>query len=141
MFVTVVDDFDAKKRKLTQEFDQTISPIMENLSSKSDFYPHELIDLTTALKMMSVKMTDSRKSVIKVDFGHGVTSVINEKEPFYDSSEFQLPKILLETKPDIDRLLNGSCLRQCLFEEDIKSNESMFISETSDKHVCKRNSQ
>ena len=127
-FVNVNTEFETKKLSLGKEFDDEISSKLERLSIKNDFYPHELDELKLSLGEMTTHMRDARTSMVQIDFGHERTSLIE------DEGQFELPKVIIQSKPDLESILNGSHLRQ--FHLDIDNNPHALLYDTSPKQVC-----
>jgi len=125
-FVKVSSDFELKKKDLSNEFDENISTKLERLSTKSDFYPHELDELRLSLDDMYIRIRDSRTSLINIDYGNGNTYLLE------NDNSFESPKILIQTKPDLEKILNNSYLRQ--FHIEIENNSNILY-DTSNKHV------
>jgi len=125
-FVKVSSDFELKKKNLANEFDENVSTKLERLSIKSDFYPHELDELRSSLDQMYIRIRDARTSLIDIDYGNGNTYLLE------NDNSFESPKIIIQTKPNIEQILNGSYLRQ--FHIDIENNSNLLY-DTSNKHV------
>lgn len=125
-FVKITADFELKKKNLANEFDENVSTKLERLSSKLDFYPHELDELRLSLNDMYGRIRDARTSLIDIDYGNGNTYLLE------NDNSFESPKIIIQTKTDIEQILNGSYLRQ--FHIDIE-NHSNLLYDTSNKHV------
>ena len=125
-FVNVRSDFELKKKTLANGFDENVSTKLERLSTKFDFYPHELDELRLSVDDMYVRIRDARTSLIEIDYGNGNTYFLE------NDTSFQSPKIIIQTKPHIEQILNGSYLRQ--FHIDIE-NHTNLLYDTSSKHV------
>jgi hypothetical protein len=76
---------------------------------------------------MDIRIRDARTSIINIDFGNGNIGLLDNDDSFIES-----PKIIIQTKPDIERILNGSYLRQFTFEIE---NNFPLLYDTSNKHV------
>lgn len=136
-FVTVTDEFEAKKQELSREFEGQVSTKLERLSNKADFYPHELDELKSSLKQLTVRIRETRTSVINIDYGNGIVPLIedDQHQSFDDDQEFEIPKIVIQSKPDLERLINRSYLRQFQVECEEASNANAFLYDTSNKYV------
>jgi hypothetical protein len=120
---------------LANEFDENISSKLERLSTKCDFYPHELDELRLSLDEIDIRIRDARTSIINIDFGNGTNCLLDNNEAFEYDNDIESPKIIIQTKPDIERILNGSYLRQFNIEIETNSNYIPLLYDTSNKHV------
>lgn len=125
-FEEITDDLESKKKDLAHLFEETVSNKLERLSSKLDFYPHELNELRLSLNDIYHRIHDARTSLIDIDYGSGNTYLLE------NDNSFESPKIIIQTKVDIEKILNGSSLRQ--FHIDIE-HPSNLLYDTSPKHV------
>lgn len=119
-------DFEAKKKTLANEFEANISTKLECLSRKTDFYPHELDELRLSLNDMYTRTRDARTSLIHIDYGNGNTFLLE------NDNSFQPPKILVQTKPNIELTLNSYYHRQ--FQIHFNNLTHLHF-DNSDKHV------
>ncbi|UJR35141.1 hypothetical protein I4U23_027912 [Adineta vaga] len=134
-FIKVNSEFELKKKNLIHDFDENISTKLERLSLKYDFYPHELDDLKMSLNEMFSRIRDARTSIINIDFGNGNPCLLDDDESFEYENNIESPKIIIQTKPDIERILNGSYLRQFQLENDNSTNHIPILYDTSNKHL------
>lgn len=125
-FVKVNFDFDLKKQELANKFDENISTKLEYLSRKSDFYPHELDELKLSLDDMITHIHNAQTSLINIDYGNGNTYLLE------NDNTFQSPQILIQTKFNIEQILNKTFRKQ--FHFDIENNSNLLY-DTSNKHV------
>ncbi|CAF0762555.1 unnamed protein product [Adineta steineri] len=140
-FIKVNSDFESKKKNLVNEFDENISTKLERLSTKCDFYPHELDDLKLSLNEMYIRIHDARTSIINIDFGNGNLCSLNNNNSFEYDNNIESPKIILQTKPNIEHILNGSYFRQFHIEIDNTLNYIPLLYETSNKHLLVCNNE
>jgi hypothetical protein len=75
---------------------------------------------------MYIRMRDASTSIINIDFGNGNPCLS-------DDDNIESPQIIIQTKPDLERILNGSYLRQ--FTIEIENNSNPLLYDTSNKHV------
>jgi hypothetical protein len=75
---------------------------------------------------MYIRMRDARTSLINIDYGNGNTYLLD------NDNSFESPKIIIQTKPNIEQILNRSYLRQ--FHIEIENNSNLLY-DTSNKHV------
>ena len=122
----VSSDFELKKKNLANEFEESVSTKLERLSTKFDFYPHELDELRSALDEMYTRIRDARTASIDIDYGNGNTYLLE------NDHSFESPKINIQTKPNIEQILNKPFLRQFHIDVEDKSN---LLYDTSNKHV------
>ncbi|CAF3292747.1 unnamed protein product [Rotaria socialis] len=141
-FVKVSSDFEVIKKNLANEFEENVSSKLERLSSKCDFYPHELDELRLSLNEMHIRIREARTSMINIDFGNGNMCLLDSDDRFEFTNNIESPKITIQTKPDIERILNGSYLRQFNIEIDNDSNHIPLLYDTSNTHllVCNHES-
>ena len=125
-FEEITDDLELKKKDLAHTFEETISTKLERLSTKLDFYPHELDELRLSLNEIYHRIHDARTSLIDIDYGNGNTYLLE------NDNSFESPKIIIQTKVDIEKILNGSSLRQ--FHIDIEHHSNLLY-DTSAKYV------
>lgn len=125
-FEQITDDLELKKKHLAQIFEENVSTKLERLSSKFDFYPHELDELRLSLNDIYHRIRDARTSLIDIDYGHGNTYLLE------NDNTFESPKIIIQTKVDIEKILNGSSHRQFLIPIEHHSN---LLYDASNKHV------
>ncbi|CAM4764375.1 unnamed protein product, partial [Rotaria magnacalcarata] len=121
-FIKVSSDFEVTKKNLANEFEENVSSKLERLSNKCDFYPHELDELRLSLNEMHIRIREARTSMINIDFGNGNMCLLDSDDRFELTNNIESPKIMIQTKPDIERILNGSYLRQFNIEIDNDSN-------------------
>ncbi|CAF5071966.1 unnamed protein product, partial [Rotaria sp. Silwood1] len=121
-FIKVSSDFELTKTNLANEFEENISTKLERLSTKYDFYPHELDELRLSLDKMHIRIHEARISIINIDFGNGNTCLLDNDDTFEYNNNIESPKIIIQTKPDIERILNNSYIRQFNIEIDNDSN-------------------
>jgi len=131
-FVKVTLDFEAKKKTLANEFEANISTKLDCLSRKTDFYPHELDELRLSLNDMYTRTRDARTSLIHIDYGNGNTFLLE------NDNSFQAPKILVQTKPNIELTLNSYYHRQ--FQIHFNNLTHLHF-DNSDKHLLICNSE
>ncbi|CAF0774813.1 unnamed protein product [Rotaria sordida] len=140
-FIKVSSNFELTKKTLANEFEENISTKLERLSTKCDFYPHELDELRLALNEMHIRIREARTSIINIDFGNGNTCLLDNDDTFEYNNNIESPKIIIQTKPDIERILNGSYLRQFNIEIDNDSNHIPLLYDTSNKHLLVCNNE
>jgi hypothetical protein len=75
---------------------------------------------------MYIRIRDARTSLINIDYGNGNTYLLE------NDNSFESPKIIIQTKPDLEKILNNSYLRQ--FHIEIENNSNILY-DTSNKHV------
>ena len=127
--MAVTSEFEAKKKGLAQTFDEKISAKLEILANKADFYPHELDELRSALKQMTGRIHETQTSVININYGTGIAPIIDDdlNSSFDDEEDFQIPKIVIQNKPDVERIVNKPHLRH--FQLDVDENSAaQFVS-------------
>jgi hypothetical protein len=84
---------------------------------------------------MYIRIRDARTSIINIDFGNGNPCLIDNDDSFEYDNNIESPKIIIQTKPDIERILNDSYLRQFHIEIENTSNHIPLLYDTSTKHV------
>lgn len=136
-FVTVTSNFETKKKHLVETFESQISTKLENLSNKSDFYPHELDDLRSSLKQMTSRIEQSQTSMINIHFGSNVLSMVDDDENSLldDEEDFQIPKIVIENRPDVEQIVNRPFFQLFQIEFEENSIGNRFLYDLSNKEV------
>jgi hypothetical protein len=76
---------------------------------------------------MYIRIRDARTSLINIDYGNGNNTYLLEND-----NSFQSPKIIIQTKLDIQQILNNPYIRQ--FNIEIENNSNLLY-DTSNKHV------
>lgn len=125
-FEEITEDLELKKKNLAEIFEENVSTKLEQLSSKFDFYPHELDELRLSLNDIYHRIRDARTSLIDIDYGNGNTYLVE------NDNTFESPKIIIQTKVDIEKILNGTTDRQFHLAIEHHSN---LLYDTSNKHV------
>jgi hypothetical protein len=140
-FARVTADFELKKKLLANEFDTSVSTKLERLSTKCDFYPHELEELRLSLDEMYSRVREARASMINIDFGNSglITSSLMDDSFEFNDDEMEVPRIITQTKPDIERVLNGPFIRQFVLDTSTKNNGTPLLFDTSNKQVKDKN--
>ncbi|CAF1631681.1 unnamed protein product [Adineta ricciae] len=133
-FIKVNSEFESKKKNLIHDFEESISTKLERLSLKYDFYPHELDDLKLSLTEMYTRIRDARTSIISIDFGNGNPCLFDD-ESLDDDNHIEPPKIIIQNKPDIERILNESYLRQFQLDIENSSSHVPIFYDASAKHL------
>ncbi|CAF1664166.1 unnamed protein product [Rotaria magnacalcarata] len=130
------------KTRMLIKIERIYGKLLERLSNKCDFYPHELDELRLSLNEMHIRIREARTSMINIDFGNGNMCLLDSDDRFELTNNIESPKIMIQTKPDIERILNGSYLRQFNIEIDNDSNHIPLLYDTSNTHllVCNHES-
>ena len=136
-FIKVDSDFQLKKKNLVDEFERNISIKLQCLSTKNDFYPHELDELRLSLNEMHIRICEARTSTINIDFGNGNTCLLDNDDTLDYDNNIETPKIIIQSKPNLEHILNGSYLRQFNIEIENNSIHMPFLYDTSNRHVKK----
>lgn len=84
---------------------------------------------------MHIRIREARTSMINIDFGNGNSCLLDNDDRIEFTNYIESPKVIIQTKPDIERILNGSYLRQFNIENDNDSNHIPLLYDTSNKHV------
>jgi hypothetical protein len=124
-FVKISLDFELKKKNLTNELNGNGLTKLKRLSTESDCYPHELDELQSSLDEMCIRIRDARTLLIDIDCGNDNIYLLE------NDNSFESPEIIIQTKPNIEQILNGPYLRQ--FYIDIEDDTN--LDNTSDKHL------